>query len=137
MREERWQEALDASSEAAGLRMQLLGPEHPYTASSQLAQALALNKLGDLRQAESLLRGVIGLYTKQLGREHWQTANALTYLGIVLTNRGRYAEASAALEESERTLRQQLGADHWRTANVLKARRELAAARKAGAPARQ
>src|SRR5690606_29367833 len=76
LRQERWEAARAASAEAAGLRLAVLGPDHPHTASSQLAQALALNRLGQFTEAEALLRGVIANYHQQLGPAHWQSGNA-------------------------------------------------------------
>jgi non-specific serine/threonine protein kinase/serine/threonine-protein kinase len=131
LRQERWNDAREASAEARQLRMEALGPEHPNTASAQLSQALALNKLGDFATAERLLRGVIDVYGKQLGARHWQTANASIYLGMVLTNLRRFGEARTVLQEAEGALTEALGADHYRTANARKALADLAAARAA------
>lgn len=131
LRQERWEEARQASEEAAGIRMQVLGPDHPHTASAQLAQALALNRLGRYREAEALLRQVLATYDAQLGREHWQSGNA--HLGIVLTNLGRFGEAGAMLEEARRVLTASLGDDHYRTVNASRALEDLAAARRRAA----
>lgn len=128
LRQQRWSEARDVSAEAGALRVAALGPTHPYTASAQLSQALALNKLGDFAQAETLLRQVIATYSGQLGERHWQTANAQVYLGMVLTNLRRFAEAGAVLDAAEDTLLQTLGPEHYRTENARKAQAELAAA---------
>src|SRR5690606_19762677 len=118
LRQERWEAARAASAEAAGLRLAVLGPDHPHTASSQLAQALALNRLGQFTDAEALLRGVIANYHQQLGPAHWQSGNAKVYLGMVLTNLRRYTEAGIVLEEARHVLTDSLGADHYRTQNA-------------------
>ncbi|HUG73280.1 MAG TPA: tetratricopeptide repeat protein [Steroidobacteraceae bacterium] len=129
LRQQRWIEARDASSEAGALRLEALGPDHPHTASAQLSQALALNKLGDFDQAEALLRQVIATYSGQLGQRHWQSANAQVYLGIVLTNLRRFAEARSTLDAAEDTLLEAFGPEHYRTQSARKALTELAAAR--------
>ena len=95
--------------------MTALGASHPDTAGSQLGEALALNKLGAYRGAETLLRSAIATFSSQLGPQHWRTANAQTYLGMVLTNQRRFAEAREVLAEAERTLLASLGPDHYRT----------------------
>src|SRR5690606_3129831 len=129
LRQQRWEAARDASVEATQLRIQALGEEHPHTASSRLAQALALSRLGQFREAEALLREALGTYDAQRGRAHWQSGNARVYLGTVLTNPGSHAEAKTVLDEALQVLTPALGEDHYRTQNAREALAALATAR--------
>ena len=103
----------------------MLGDRHPLTSGSRLGLALALNKLGQFGEAESLLRDAYGALTETLGAEHWRTANVRYYLGVVLQSQGRLREAELEVRAGHDQLLAALGPDHPRTLAAQKTLAEL------------
>jgi tetratricopeptide (TPR) repeat protein len=70
-----------------------LGEESPRLADAMTELANALERLGQLDEAESTMRRALAMHTKLLGPDHPDTANTIHNLVNVLHDRGKNAEA--------------------------------------------
>ncbi|MER6563143.1 tetratricopeptide repeat protein [Streptomyces sp. NPDC001027] len=106
-----------------GLRMGLLGAEHPETLTAQHNLAAALHDIGELGQAESLYRRVWEGRRDAQGEEFTHALTARHELGRVLHDRGRLEEAQQHLSRVLEARRRLHGPHHGHT---LSAQHELA-----------
>jgi tetratricopeptide (TPR) repeat protein len=109
---------------ALAIREQILGPEHPNTATS-------LNNLGDLLQAQGDLGGArpyleraLAICEQVLGPEHPDTAGSLNNLGTLLQEQGDLGGARPYYERALHIFMARLGPNHASTQTV---QRNLAA----------
>jgi tetratricopeptide (TPR) repeat protein len=116
--EERAAERADLERTLA-IRENVLGPEHPSTATSVEQLALCLETQGDYAAARALYERALVLCEKQLGPEHLVTAAILSHLGIALNAQGDYAAARALYERSLAICEKQFGPEHLDTATCL------------------
>ena len=72
----------------------------------------ALLRLGDLDEAEKLMRRALALYERELGSSHPQTAKTLYSLAACLARKGNFADAEAAYHRALVIYRQAYGDDH-------------------------
>jgi tetratricopeptide (TPR) repeat protein len=103
---------------ALAIYEQVLGAEHPNTATS-------LNNLGVLLQAQGDLAGALPYYERALmireqvlGTEHPDTATSLNNLGYLLRAQGDLAGARSYYERALRMFRAALGEQHPLTQTV-------------------
>jgi Tfp pilus assembly protein PilF len=104
---------------ALAIREQVLGPEHPDTATS-------LNNLGALLQAQGSLGGARRYYERALaireqvlGPEHPDTAQSLNNLGVLLQEQGDLGGARRYYERALAIWEWVLGPEHPDTAQSL------------------
>ena len=104
---------------ALALREQVLGPEHPETASALnfLAEFYVIR--GNFQQAERLLQPALVGFERVLGPEHPVIATALEILATAYMYRGKYAEAEPLVQRSLAIREQVLGKSHFQVAQCL------------------
>jgi tetratricopeptide (TPR) repeat protein len=91
--------------EALRIRQKVLGPEHPYTATSLNNLATLYWVMGEYAKAEPLLQEALRIRQKVLGPENPYTASSLDNLAFLDFDLGRIDEATAlARQESEAEL---------------------------------
>jgi tetratricopeptide (TPR) repeat protein len=118
--------AKGAYGEAAGLWEQilaiveqLLGPEHPDTATSLNNLALLYRKQGRYGEAEPLYKRSLAIREKVLGPEHPDTATSLNNLAGLYEAQGRYGDAEPLYKRSLAIYEKVLGPEHPTTATSL------------------
>lgn len=101
------------------IREQMLGSEHPETATS-------LDFLGQLykdqaryKDAESLFQRALTIREQTLGSNHLETATSLESLGKLYQYQGKYKEAELPLQRALTIREQMLGSEHPETATSL------------------
>jgi CHAT domain-containing protein/tetratricopeptide (TPR) repeat protein len=133
----RYREALLLAQRAETIALDTAGPDSPPVASALQAQALAVQKLGDLAEAERLLRRALAIRegSPKLGPEHFLVAQTLQHLGVALAERTAYPDAREALGRClairEKTLgprNHQTGVALLELANVLRQEGDAAGA---------
>lgn len=92
----RFQQALDESTHAYQMRLELLGPDHIDTVRAQLRVALPLVLLDRLDEAKLLLEASIAAFSRLLPGAELPLANSYTVLGQVLRRQGESEAALAA-----------------------------------------
>jgi len=98
-------------------RRRLLGEHHSDVATSLSHLASCLRRLGELDEAELLLRGVLAI-RRATGEPH-AIAAAINNLGSLQREKGATEAALNAYGESIELLRESVEADDWRLAHVL------------------
>jgi tetratricopeptide (TPR) repeat protein len=78
---------------ALAIYEQVLGPNHPDTASSLNNLAALYGNQGQYAEAESLLQRALAIYEQVLGPDHPDTASNLNKLAALYRAQGQYAEA--------------------------------------------
>jgi CHAT domain-containing protein/Tfp pilus assembly protein PilF len=120
-----YEKAIPLAQRVLAIREKLLGPEHPYIATSLNNLALLYEAIGAYEQAEPLLRRALAMDEKMVGPDHPDTARSLNNLASLYYKSGAYAMAEPllrrALEISEKTL----GPEHPDTAQSLNNLAEL------------
>ena len=121
---------------AVAIREQVLGPDHPDTATSLNHLAVLLWEQGEPAAARALNERALAIRERVQGPDHPNTAFALNYLGVLLGDQGELAAAQALLERALNIRERVVGPDHRYTAIslnslgwLLRARGELEAAR--------
>jgi serine/threonine-protein kinase len=115
----RYQEAREKFTQALALREQVLGPEHPETASTLQQLGSASWWLGHYEQALEQSERALALKTKVLGPEHPEVIAALNSVAAVLRDLGRYEETRQRLERVLVLREKILGPDHPLVATSL------------------
>ena len=101
------------------LREQMLGPEHPETASTLNVLAWLYVLQGSYQQAEQLLQPTLANFERVLGPEHPEVANALDTLASVYLYEGKYEQAEPLLQRVLAIREQALGKSHPLVAESL------------------
>ena len=104
---------------ALTLREQLLGSEHPDTASTLQALADLYYRQGKYEQVEPLLKRVLAIRQQVLGPEHPAIADTLSALGSLYGTLGKYAQGEPLLQQALMMNEQQLGPGHTNTMRDL------------------
>jgi hypothetical protein len=92
------------------IQRQVLGEEHPDTATSLHNLALNLGAQGRHAQAEPLLRQALTIYRKVVGEEHpYYTARSLKSLAVNLENQGQTTQAEPLIRQALAIQRKMLG----------------------------
>jgi tetratricopeptide (TPR) repeat protein len=112
----RYREAQPLREQVLALRRQVLGEDHPHTATAY--HNLAFNVHGQGRYAEAAkgLAKALAIYRKALGEDHPNTATCYNYLALTLSAQRRYAEAAEGFAKALAIWRKTLGEDHPNTA---------------------
>jgi len=87
--------------EALTIRRKAHGNENPWVANSLYELGLLLSKLGDLAEAESLLRECLDVSRKLPPNDYVDLERVYSELVKVLTAEGKDSEAKAFLEEAK------------------------------------
>jgi tetratricopeptide (TPR) repeat protein/transcriptional regulator with XRE-family HTH domain len=101
------------------IQEQILGPDHPQTASSLDSLARCYTVLGKQAEAESLLQQALHIYEQALGPDHPHMASPLCNLAILYREQGKYSEAESLLQRALQIDEQALGPDHLHVAYPL------------------
>ena len=101
---------------ALAIREQVLGPEHPDTATSLNNLAFLLKDQGDRAAARPLHERALAIREKALGPEHPDTATSLNNLARLLQEQGDLAGARPILERALAIYETALGREHPDTA---------------------
>ena len=97
-----------------------LQPASPLDLSDSLTGlALFLNSSGRYRDAETLLREVLGLQRKALGNDHRLVAETLNNLGSTLSRMGRDHESEPLQREAVAIMRRIFAENHPKVATAL------------------
>jgi tetratricopeptide (TPR) repeat protein len=98
------------------LCQELLGEDHPETATSYNNVAYNLYSVGKVAEALSLLQKALDIRRKVLSDDHPETARSFNGLGVALRAHGKAAEALPLLQEALNIRRKVMGDDHSETA---------------------
>jgi tetratricopeptide (TPR) repeat protein len=104
---------------ALEIQEQILGPEHPDTATSLNNLAILLDAQGKLAAAEPLYRRTLEIQEKVLGPEHPDTATSLNELASLLQAQGKLVEAEPLYRRALEIQEKVLGPEHPDTAHSL------------------
>lgn len=109
----RWDHALGVahSREALRIRLKALGPKHNGVALVYANMGSALEKLGQLDEAEKLLQEAVEIRTDLYGPHHPNVAQALLIQGHAKTSREDFPAAEAFIDRA-REIVQELGDEH-------------------------
>ena len=121
---------------ALAIYEQVLGPEHPDTATSLNNLALLLEAQGDLAGAQPLFERALAIDEKVLGPEHPDTATPLSNLALLLKAQGDLPRAWPLIERALAIREKVFGPEHPDTAtsfdnlaSLLQAQGDFAEAR--------
>ncbi len=117
--------AREAATRSLTLRQDLLPPEHPEIAFSQMGLAVIEFEAGRYAEAEAHARAAVSLRELAYGSDHPDLIVALSTVAAAATEQGRHGEAIEALLRALAIGEASLGADHPRLVGV---RNNLAAA---------
>ena len=101
-----------------GIRMRVLGPEHPRTLNCAAEIALSLSGQGKHAEAEQIEREVLAAHKRVLGPEHPDTLTSAGNLAVPLFDQRKYAEAQPLCEATLEVQRRVLGPAHPHTLNT-------------------
>lgn len=116
---EKYAAASRAAEQALKLDQDLLGAEHPDTATSQHALAEAYAGLGEYAKALPLAQQALATRKKVLGAEDLATAESLNDLGVLYLHMGDIQRAGQLIAEGLRVRRARLGGDNPAIAESL------------------
>jgi tetratricopeptide (TPR) repeat protein len=111
-----YREAQPLLEKVLAARRQVLGEEHPDTATGYNNVAFNLNALGRYKEAEAGYRKALDINRKMLGEEHPATAGSYNNLAASLHAQGRYQEAEEGYRKALDIRRKVLGEMHPQTA---------------------
>jgi len=98
--------------QALAIHVQILGPQHPETATILNNLAALLYRLGDDAAAKPLYMRALAINEQVLGPQHPSTAAGLNNLAVLLDREGDYAGARALYERALAIAEQTLGPQH-------------------------
>ncbi|NMQ07986.1 CHAT domain-containing protein, partial [Candidatus Accumulibacter phosphatis] len=101
--------AVPLEQRALAIREEVLGAEHPDTATSLHNLALLYQMLGDVARAEQLSEHSLAIYANVFGPEHPHTARSLTNVAILDAGQGRLDQALSGLARAARAEDRLLG----------------------------
>jgi len=104
---------------ALAIREQVLGPEHPATATSLSNLGVLLQDQGDYAAARPYYERALAIREQVLGPEHPATSISVNTLGYLLQAQGDYEAARPYFERALAIREQVLGANHPYTATSL------------------
>jgi tetratricopeptide (TPR) repeat protein len=115
----RYAEAEPLLTRALAIYEQLLGVEHPSTATSLHNLALLYERQGKYEQAEPLYRRALAIREQHLGPEHPDTARSLNGLAELYMSQRKYVQAEPLSLRALAIREQHLGPEHLETAASL------------------
>ena len=98
---------------------QILGPEHPATATSLNDLATLYYGQGQYVQIEPLLQRALAIWEKALGPEHPNVGISLNNLAGLYRDQGHYAQAEPLMQRSLAISEKALGPENPRVADSL------------------
>ena len=105
--------------QALNIYEQLLGSNHPDTATILNNLALLYVEQGKYEEAEPFFRRALVIRDQQLGAEHPYMAASLDNLANLYVNQGNYTQAEPLYQRALAIREQQLGPNHPNTATSL------------------
>jgi tetratricopeptide (TPR) repeat protein/predicted Ser/Thr protein kinase len=105
-------DSLEKHRRALAIREQLVGPQHPYVASSLNNIGVVLWSLGEYDEALAAHRRELEISRAAFGNNHLMTASAHAGIGNVMFSLGNLDEALVAHRESLAIKQRVLGPDH-------------------------
>jgi serine/threonine-protein kinase len=111
----RWIDAVTTVRGALRIYQQSFGTHYDNYPTALTIEGLSLNKLGRIREAETVLREAVTLRTELLPPGHFFTALAQGALGECLTTQHRFTEAEPLVLQSYNDLLRSQGSDNPRT----------------------
>ncbi len=115
----RYAQAQPLLERALALREQVLGPEHPDTASTLNVLAWLYVLRGNYQQAERLVQPALAGLEHVLGPEHPEVATALAMLANTYLYEGKYSQAEPLFQRALAIREQVLGENHFLVADSL------------------
>jgi tetratricopeptide (TPR) repeat protein len=112
----RYREAQPLLEKVLAIRRQVLGEEHPLTATNYHNLASILYKQDKYVEAEAGFRKALDIRRKALGEDHPDTATTYNNLASNLAAQGKHAEAEAGCRKALDIWRRALGEHHPDTA---------------------
>jgi tetratricopeptide (TPR) repeat protein len=114
-----YREALPLYQRALAINEQVLGHEHPDTATSLNNLAVLYDAQGNYSEALPLYQRALAIYEQVLGPEHPKTALSLNNLAYFYHNQGNYSEALPLYQRALAIREKVLGPEHPNTATSL------------------
>jgi tetratricopeptide (TPR) repeat protein len=108
----RYQEARPLLEEVLAIRREVLGEEHPDTASSRNLVAHNLFQQGKYREADEGFRKALDLRRQALAEEHPDTAGSYNNVAANLNAQGKYAAAEVGFKKALAIHRRLFGEEH-------------------------
>ena len=115
----RYEQAAPLLQRALAIYEQLVGVEHPLTATSLHNLALLSERQGKYEQAEPLYRRALAIRERHLGSDHPDTARSLIGLAELYMSHRKYEQAEPFSLHALAILEQLLGPEHLLTAASL------------------
>lgn len=104
---------------ALAIRENVLGLDHPDTATSLNNLGVLLRVQGDFAGARAYFERALAVRENALGSEHLDTAGSLNNLGFLLHMQGAFEDARPYYERALAIREKAVGSDHPDTANSL------------------
>ncbi|HVB22938.1 MAG TPA: tetratricopeptide repeat protein [Ktedonobacteraceae bacterium] len=104
---------------ALQIREQVLGPQHPSTATSLNNLAALYDTQGKYEQAKPLYQRALRISEQVLGPQHPDTAQSLNNLALLYQSQGKYEQAEPLLKRALQISEQVLDPQHPDTAQSL------------------
>jgi ATP/maltotriose-dependent transcriptional regulator MalT len=114
-----YEQAKSLYQRALTIREQVLGPEHPYTASTLDNLALVSHAQHEFSEAEALHQRALAIREQVLGPSHPDTANSLTNLAWLYHVQGQYEQAEPLYQRALAICEQAQGPEHPDIATAL------------------
>jgi tetratricopeptide (TPR) repeat protein len=111
--------ALPLYQRSLRIREDILGPEHPDTATSLNNLAWLHQDQGQYAVAEALCRRALAIRERVLGPDHPDTASTLNNLAALFREHGRYTESESLFQRVLAIKEKALGPEHPDTATSL------------------
>lgn len=89
-----YDKAIECGDRSLEIRLKVLGPDHPDTASSFNNIGLVYNLKGDYEKAFEYFERCLAIRLKIFGTDHEDTATSYNNIGLVYSNNGDYDKAS-------------------------------------------
>jgi CHAT domain-containing protein/tetratricopeptide (TPR) repeat protein len=112
----KYAEAEPLYRKALAIKRNVLGEDHPDTATGYNNLALNQKAQGKYAEAEPLYRKALAIRRNVLGEDHPETATSYNNLAGNLNARGKYAEAEPLFRKALAISQKRLGEDHPDTA---------------------
>jgi tetratricopeptide (TPR) repeat protein len=114
-----YQKARPYYEQALAIWQEMLGGQHPATATSLNNLGMLLHMMGRYEEAQPYYEQALAIWREVLGEQHLDTATTLNNLGMLLEKMGRYEEARPYIEQALVITRAIVGEKHPHTAASL------------------
>src|SRR6266566_3030647 len=110
-----YEQAKPLYERALAIREQVLGPNHPDTATSLNNLAALYDSQGNYEQAKPLYEHALAITERVLGPNHPDTASSLNNLAFLYQSQGNYEQAKSLYERALAIMEKTLGSNHPNT----------------------